>query len=284
MDTVCNAVCDLCRRRDRLPYSSTEKTTRHFGCRRRDHPEVFVKQLLPFAVIVAACVPTTPVVSSKAYLGAARSEVLVDQEPRPAALELVKIFTQRGFPLADMQNDERGIWLHLKGSRRTVAEPVSPTLDNIAAVAAVLDAANGGDGVYQSSGLHDVTYGSAFWVRIEPTADGKSNVSVVGRLIRNGAELCASDAKLPGPCVDNEDALTEAPGAAEAEVVQGVFAEMRLGGSVMTPDTRPTYEQVASNEGLAKCRARRAEQMELANRISNVKARANVLGALPVCE
>jgi hypothetical protein len=245
---------------------------------------VFVKQLLPFAVVVAACVPTTPVVSSKAYLGAARSEVLVDQEPRPAALELVKIFTARGFPLVDMQHDTNGIWLHLKGSRRTSTEPVNQTLDNIVAIAAVLDAANGGDGIYRSSGVHDVTYGSAFWVRIEPTADGKSNVSIVGRVIRNGVELCASDVKLPGACVDNDDALTEAPGAAEAEVVQGVFGEMRLGGSVMTPDVRPTYEQVASNEVLDKCRERRAEQMALAMRISNLKARANVLGALPVCE
>jgi hypothetical protein len=249
---------------------------------------VLVKQFVPFVLVagaIAACVPATHVVSSQVVLGPERSAAIVDQEPRALALDLVKLFAQRGFPLADMQHDERGIWLHLKGNRRTVAEPVNPTLDNIAAVASFLDVASGGEGVYHVPEVADMTYGSAFWVRIEPRGTtGRSNITMVGRLIRNGAELCTSDVHLPGPCSQNEDALSEAPGAAEAEVIQGVFAELRLGGSVITPDTRPTYEQVAAGDHLTACRARRAEQMALAERIPNLKARVNVLNALPVCE
>ncbi|MCW5806065.1 MAG: hypothetical protein KIT31_27110 [Deltaproteobacteria bacterium] len=248
----------------------------------RDHPEVFVNKLLPFVVLVVACVPVTPVVSSKAVLGPQRSEVLVQAEPQPVALEVVRIFTARGFPLADMQGDGRGIWLHLKGTRRTAVEPVDPNLDVVGEIAAALDTANG-DPMQYVGAVHDVTYGSAFYVRIEPRGTGTSHVSIVGRVIRNGAELCTADPGL-GPCVENEDALTEPPGAAEADVVTGVFAELRLGGGVLTPDPRPTPEQVAAGDDVAACRAYRAEQMMRAHQIEDVKARASVLGALPVCE
>jgi hypothetical protein len=244
---------------------------------------VLLKNLVPFALVLAACAPTTTtVVSSKAILGAQQSAVLVQQDPQPVALELAKMFTMRGFPLADMQADEGGIWLHLKGNRRNAVEQVSPGLDAVITALEVLGD-NPQPGPYVGE-VADVSYGSAFWVRIEPRATGTSMVTIVGRVIRNGQELCTEDAKLPGPCVRNEDSLSEAPGAVEAEVVQGVFAHLRLGGSVLTADTRPTYEEVAAGQHLAACRAQRAEQMLLAQRISNAKARANVLGALPTCE
>jgi hypothetical protein len=225
------------------------------------------------------CVPATHVVSSRTVLGPELSEVVVGMDPQPIALDLVRSLTLRGFALDDVQRDGNGsVTLHLKGQRRTTLEQTNPTLDAIVDVADALE----GKGKYHPHEVAEVTYGSAFYVRIEPRGPGQAWVSIVGRTIRDGVELCTDDAPVIGPCVTNEDALTERPGHAEADVVNGVFAELRLRNVVVSPDPRPAMVARIDRE---QCEKYRADQIALANRVDNPRAKAAILGAMPkTCE
>jgi len=230
--------------------------------------------LVPFTV---ACHIQSPVQSSRALLGPERSEIVVNEEIQPAALDVVAQFAQRGFHLAQVVRDERGMMLRLKGDRRTVAEPLHPVADAISDFA---DALNGDTGDHYHPEI-DVTYGSAFYVRLESRGPATTWIAVIGRPIREGAELCTADPEIAGPCIQNDRLLSELAGVAEADVVVSVFTELRLRGVVISPDPTPT---IVARQELVRCQTRRQEQMALASRITNSKARANVVAALPKCD
>jgi hypothetical protein len=229
-------------------------------------------------VLLMACHVSTPVQSSRAVLGRELSEVVVNVDVQPAALDVVSVFAPRGYALTKLSRDEHGITLRLAGDRRTVAEHLHPIRDTLGDLS---DALNGRDN-NRHYAVVDVTYGSAFYVRLEPRGDGASHVQILGRAIRAGIELCTDDAELAGaPCDAKERSLSEMPGVTEAEVIEGVFDELRLRGIVTFPERSLS---VAAREDRMTCLQRRRDHLALAGRVTNDRARANILSATPRCE
>lgn len=108
---------------------------------------------------------------------------------------------------------------------------------------------------------------------------------MVGRPIRNGADLCTPDPNLTAPCVQNNRLLSESPGVVEADIIQSVFTELRLRGVVISEDPTPRIiAREIARERLLRCKTRYQEQLALANRITNSKARTQVVAALPKCD
>lgn len=232
---------------------------------------------LGLCVLLMACHVSTPVQSSRAVLGRSLSEVVVNVEPQPAALDVVDVFAKRGFVLKDETRDARGITLRIAGDRRTTSESLHPVLDSLGDASAALEGRRND----RDHGVVEVMYGSAFHVRLEPLTDGTSHIKIVGRTVRAGIELCTDDTELAEPCDHKEGLGFEPPGEKEAELIQEVFAELRLRGLVIAPEHPLT---IAEREELRQCLKRRRDHIALANRVESERARASILGATPSCE
>ncbi|HEY5934488.1 MAG TPA: hypothetical protein VIU61_07635 [Kofleriaceae bacterium] len=232
---------------------------------------------LALCVLLLACHSSKPAQSSRALLGRDFSEVVVNLEAQPAALDLLAVFTQRGFVLKEQSRDERGITLRVAGDRRTVEEALHPVLDTIGDASAALDGRTND----RDHGAVVVTYGSTFDARVEQLANGTSRIQLVGRTVRAGLELCTEDPDQRGPCSPKEGMAFEPAGEKEAEIIDEVFAELRLRGVVLWPERAPT---VAEREQRKQCLQRRREHIALANRVENDRSRANILGTTPRCE
>jgi hypothetical protein len=230
-----------------------------------------------FFVLLMACHVSTPVQSSRSVLGRELSEVVVSVEAQAAALDVVDQFAKRGFMLKDQSRDGRGITMRIAGDRRTVSEALHPVLDSLGDAKAAIDGRTND----RDHGVVEVTYGSAFHVRVEPLTDGTSHIKIVGRTVRRGIELCTEDSDVAGPCDPKQGMAFEPPGEKEAELIEEVFAELRLRGIVIAP-ARPLT--IAERGEYRKCLQRRRDQVALANRVSSSEARASILGAAPRCE
>ncbi|MDQ3366577.1 MAG: hypothetical protein M3680_14220, partial [Myxococcota bacterium] len=143
---------------------------------------------MALTLALAACTPMTPAQSTTTVLGPERSWVLVDQPAAPSALEIVRLFGQRGYPLVDQRRDERGVVLRFRGERTQVSEAVVTPLDVLAAVAGVADlltrdSQRGDRHHHHHHHHHDdrqqhheptiehYALGSVFYVRIEPRGE-----------------------------------------------------------------------------------------------------------------
>ena len=227
--------------------------------------------------LLMACHVSTPVQSSRSVLGRELSEVVVNIEAQPAALDVVDQFAKRGFILKEQSTDERGITLRIAGDRRTVDEALHPVLDSLGDAKAAIDGRTND----RDHGVVAVTYGSAFHVRVEPLTDGTSHIKIVGRTVRRGIELCTDDTDVAAPCDPKQGMAFEPPGEKEAELIEEVFAELRLRGLVIAP-ARPLT--IAERGEYRKCLQRRRDQVALANRVSSSQARASIMRAAPRCE
>src|SRR6185436_15134185 len=95
-----------------------------------------------FAVVLGllGCVPVKPAASSREVMGRERSRVMLMRPIQAAAVDVARLFAQRGFALADAGHDDRGITLRFKGERKIVTERVVDALDALVAVAYALEA------------------------------------------------------------------------------------------------------------------------------------------------
>jgi hypothetical protein len=122
-----------------------------------------------------------------------------------------------------------------------------------------------------------------FYVRIEPRGETTTSIAAIGRPMKEGKEACTADPDLEWPCEELSGGgryWGEVDGFAEAEVVQGVFAELRLSADVIAPE--PAIAKAPQIDE-AKCLARGRELRALANRVSDPRARAGILGTAPKC-
>lgn len=239
-------------------------------------------------IVLAACTPMTPAASSSAVLTPERTWVIVSRPAQPAAVDVARMFQQRGFALADIAKDERGVTLRFIGDRKDAAEQITTPLDVAVAVANIADAFDNSTEAELRRLRREVTYqptiahydlGSVFYVRVEPRGETMTSISAVGRPTRDGVEACTPDA-IDAPCAK----LSTGPavhhhvaGFAEAEVIHGVFSELRLGGTVVAPDV----ETMAANR---RCWEIRREREKAAARVSSAKAKAGILRTAPRCD
>jgi hypothetical protein len=242
--------------------------------------------------LATGCVARIPAASSRSVLGPARSQVTVMQPSKPAALEIARLFSQRGFNLVEHHADPRGITLRFKGDRKVVTQPVADGVDVLLAVGDALEAYDrareGKHAHYHDRPPHteDITVGSVFYVRIEPRGETATSIMAIGRPMKDGREACTADPDLATPCEPlsgGEPYWQEIGGFAEAEVVEGVFAELRLQADVVSPDPAITEAAAASSIDQTRCLARRRELQDLARRVTSARARAGILGAAPTC-
>lgn len=238
------------------------------------------------ASLASACTPMTPAASSSKVLAPERTWVIVAKPARPAAIDMVRMFNVRGFALVDMTPDERGVTLRFKGERKTVAEPIVTALDVIAAVGEtveVIEAAKRGREYHPrriDPAIEHYELGSVFYVRVEPRGETMTSIAAIGRPTRSGVEACTADVELSAPCAPLETGPGvhhEVAGVVEAELITGVFAELRVGGAVIAPDI---HIMTASR----RCWERRREVTAAASRVSNSRAKAGILRTAPVCD
>ena len=238
------------------------------------------------AVLAAACTAKTPAASSSAVLAPEQTWLIVAKPARPAALDIVRMFNQRGFALSDMRTDDRGVTLRFQGERTTVAEPVVTALDVIIAVGDIVEAVD--DAKHKRPHRHHhyepslETYelGSVYYVRVEPRGETMTSIAAVGRPTRSGIEACTNDGdEIAGPCLPLKAGPMVAPevsGFAEAELINGVFAEIRLEGNVVSADPEVTI-------GMRRCLERQREVFAAAARVSSQRAKKGILRTRPVC-
>lgn len=239
------------------------------------------------AITAVACVRPIPAATSREVLGPEASTVIVMRPLQPAALDVTRMFAQRGFALVEMQRDPRGMLLRLEGDRKVVTQEVVGWAEVAHAWAHALDPKPDDEHYHHHHPprTEQVEVGSVFYVRLEPRGETATSIHAVGRPMADGSEACTADA-LPAACKTlhhGDVAVSEVSGVAEAEVVEGVFAELRLQGDVVWPPV-PTAEERTATIALGKCRARQRELRELAAKVSDPRARAGILRTSPRCD
>lgn len=247
-----------------------------------------------FGVVLGllGCVPVKPAASSREVMGRERSRVMLMRPIQAAAVDVARLFAQRGFALADAGHDDRGITLRFKGERKIVTEPVVDALDALVAVTDALEAyqrARQGRPQhhhYRYDHVADVAIGSVFYVRVEPRGATATSIVAIGRPTKNGQEACTPDPEIPWPCnriVAGDTLYPEVAGVVEAEVIEGVFSELWLSGDVVSPDPAVLRAQHAAHLANQRCLERKRDLEALAGRVSDPRARAAILGAAPTC-
>jgi hypothetical protein len=236
--------------------------------------------------LATGCTQMTPAASSNAVLTPVRTWVIVAKPAQPAAIDVTRMFQQRGFALVDLQTDERGVTLRLKGERKVVAEQLVTGLDVLVATTNALEAYNAAKHkrhanlIYQEPTIETYELGSVYYVRVEPRGPTMTSIAMVGRPTRDGVEACTPDTELHAPCAPLESGprvQNEIAGLVEAETINAVFAELRLEGSVVAPD-------VQYAEAQDRCWVRRREVIAAAARVSNPRAKTGIMRTAPVCD
>ena len=241
-----------------------------------------------FLLFAAACTAKTPAQSSSAVLTPERTWVIVAKPARPAAIDVARMFQQRGFALTDVQNDESGITLRFTGDRKDASEQIVTGIDVLVAIADVADALENSKEArrrtrerhyHHEPTIEHYDLGSVFYVRVEPRGETMTSISAVGRPTRDGVEACTAD-EIDAPCAKLETGGAvhhQVAGYAEAEIIHGVFSELRLSGAVVAPD----IQTMAVNR---RCWEIRRERELAASRVSSAKAKEGILRTRPNCD
>lgn len=242
--------------------------------------------VITFALAVAGCTPMTPAASSSAVLIPERTWVIVAKPAQPAAVEITRLFQQRGFALVDLQQNERGVTLRFKGERKVVAEQLVTGLDVLVATSNALEAYDAAKDqrpanfIDKEPTIETYELGSVYYVRVEPRGETMTSIAIIGRPTRDGMEACTPDPDLHAPCAPLESGprvQNEIGGFVEAETINAVFAELRLEGSVIAPDVQRAEEY-------HRCWQRRRDRIAAAARVSDPRAKAGILRTAPPCE
>ena len=124
--------------------------------------------------------------------------------------------------------------------------------------------------------------GSVYYARIEPRGEVFTSISLMGRPTRSGIEACTAEGNILAPCLPLETGATvhaEVSGQAEAAMINSIFSELRVEGSVIAPDLRVVAQQMS----LERCLERRRDVEARAARVSNPRAKAGILRTAPIC-
>jgi hypothetical protein len=232
----------------------------------------------------------TPAASSNQVLTTERTWVIVSKPAQPTALDVVRMFHARGVTLMDMQPDERGLLLRFKAERKTVAETVVTPYDvallTLDIAATLADAKDGKrqrrHHTHAEPEVAVYELGSVYYARIEPRGETMTSIALMGRPTNGGVEACTPDPNIVAPCAPLESGPVvhdEISGHAEAEMINSIFSELRLEGSVVAPDLRA----IAAAEETQKCLERRRDVEARAARVSNPRAKAGILRTAPTC-
>jgi hypothetical protein len=217
-------------------------------------PSMSAFVVLASLAAAAGCAPLAAR-SSASVLGPERSSAVVRRAPADAANELVHLLSARGHTLVDHRQRGAVIALRFEGARRMLV-----------------------DGSYARE------LGSVYYAFVAPHAGGHSAVTLIGRPTLDGAELCTRDLDLAATgCVErygDRSHEREVAGFAEAELVHGVFSELRVRG-VVDDSVAPAYRLLLARD---LCRAQRKEQLERALEHRDVRERARAYARVPTCE
>ena len=249
-----------------------------------------MKHSIAVLIALTGCTQMVPAKSSSSVLPPEQTWVIVSKPAQPAALDVVRMFAARGFTLVDAESDDRGTTLRFRGERKTVSEQIVTGADVALAVLEVTAELSESEKERRHHHHYHVeneptiaTYeiGSVFYVRVEPRGTTMTSIAAVGRPTNHGIEACTGDA-IAAPCQQLETGEAvhgEVAGFAEAETIHGVFAEMRVGGSVVAPDLKA----MASMEDQRHCWALRHEKEQAAARVSDPRAKAGIMRTAPTC-
>jgi hypothetical protein len=223
--------------------------------------ELHASRLVVLAALVgvAACTSAT-VRSSASVLGPEESSVVVRRAPVDAAAELAKLFAARGYTVADYRQTGDAAVIRIAGLRRTL---------------------------HDEEGRPMFEIGSAFHVFVARHGGAASAVTVIGRPMYQGAELCTGDRRITSACEDpyiHSGFERHLDGSAEAATIHGVLSELRLRGAI--DEAAVPADRISLERDL--CKARRREAIAGALEHRDVRARAaahaNVTRTLPPCE
>jgi len=205
-------------------------------------------KVLLLALLVTACVmpPTRTVLSPE------HSHALVKASRDDTARALVALFTHRGYPLVDQHALPSGaVVLRLKGSRVQITE--------------------GGKHWVASS-----VVGSVFYAVVEQSGADLTSLDLYGKPTLDGQESCAVNHECEPLAVDARQ-YREMGGAEEAEVIQGVIAELALEGLAIPP---PVSAVQAHDD---HCLEQRRLILERANNATWTYTRERILETAPNC-
>jgi hypothetical protein len=206
-------------------------------------------KVLLLALLVTGCVmpPTRTVLPPE------HSHAFVKASPDDTARALVSLFTHRGYPLVDQRALPNGaILLRLKGTRVQITE--------------------GGKHWVASS-----VVGSVFYAVIEQSGANLTALDLYGKPTLNGHEGCETAANCQ-PLYADARQFRDMGGAEEAEVIQGVIAELALEGLAIPPQVS------AVDAHYQHCLEQRKVMLERANNATWTYTREKILENTPSCD
>jgi hypothetical protein len=205
-------------------------------------------KVLLLALVTTGCVmPPMPTVMPPVH-----SHALVKAPPDETARALVALFTHRGYPLVDQRALPDGaIMLRLQGSRETITE--------------------GGKHWVRSS-----VVGSAFSAVIEQSGANLTAIDLYAKPMLDGQEGCDPRADCQPFYLDARQ-YRVMTGAEEAQVIQGVIAELALEGLAIPPQVS------AVDDHYQQCLEQRRVILERAKNATWTYTRERIAETAPIC-
>lgn len=194
-------------------------------------------------LVVTGCASGPRTVSGR--IGHERSMAEVKLPVRETAREVTRLFTLRGFALAEQRAAGDGMALRFKDQPRAEAS----------------------------------AYGSEFSVQVM-AADRHALVSIDGTPTVNDRPVCQLGAKLPCATTPYDPNLE---GDREAAVAQGVMAELALEDLAVPLDRSHPAVQAAIAQDRARCEAQVRQAKEDAAQFKDASRRQRLLAAIEPC-
>jgi hypothetical protein len=210
-------------------------------------------------LLVPGCFSTIDA-SSRSHLGAEQSGAVTNHPMTETAVEVTRLFSVRGYALADQHVDAPNGERRLKFTK-TVRFPADA-----------------------DASLAPDQLGSVFYAWVTPTQAG-STVSLLGKPTLGGVEPCTDDG-IVLPCsqltVQKTFADIYMGGQTEAQVAHGVLAELELEGFAVsaTPATAPLP---TGDPAALACKAKRHDLLVTAVASKDPAEKRAILDDLPGC-
>ena len=216
------------------------------------------KLTITLVLVLAGC--GAKVLTSRDVLGPEHSQSEVRRPPSDISQEIVRLFTSRGYVLADEWQAGPRMQLRFKGPRRSVPGPNDPV--------APLPIGH--------------QPGSWFDVSITAASEGHAIVSIEGVPTIDGRPLCPPGS--PG-CEVGSAMAPYVDGVAEATVVRGVLRELASSGLVVGPGPAPVPRHALPPQTDASITCQEARQRALlkAQQTEDFNEQMTKMAFIPVC-
>jgi hypothetical protein len=212
--------------------------------------------VLGVAVALGGCAGSARPPLVPTSLDAEQSRAEVSKLPAEISLEIVRLFTVRGFTLVEQRpvGAGPGVTMYFKGNRELL-----PTL--------------------HGTTVHANQIGSEFKVSIAQVADDHALVSIGGVATLNGVQVCPTyDAK---SCRVEDELAVHVNGTAETDVVHGVVSELAVAGIVVPPS--PGSPPPPPYDPYAGCKADRRRVLAEAFKLEDLRDRKAMIDTAPTC-